>query len=207
MPVIVASDEFRRKKNDRDLPLVWQWNHNPVNEYWSVRKRKGFLRLTTSRIDTNLLFARNMLTQRTIGPVCTGSTSVDLSNMKEGDLAGLALLQKKFGLVGVKYENGAKRIVMISAQQDTPVEIESIPLRQHKLFLKATCDFTELKDMADFYYSLDGKTWKKIGNSLEMAYTLPHFMGYRFGLFNYATQSTGGYADFDYFRINNNLDR
>jgi len=31
-------------------------------------------------------------------------------------------------------------------------------------------------------------------------------MGYRFGLFNYATASavrpeTGGYADFDYFRI------
>jgi hypothetical protein len=26
-------------------------------------------------------------------------------------------------------------------------------------------------------------------------------MGYRFGLFNYATQNTGGYVDFDYFRI------
>ncbi|MEI3220195.1 MAG: hypothetical protein V8S08_12040 [Lachnoclostridium sp.] len=26
-------------------------------------------------------------------------------------------------------------------------------------------------------------------------------MGYRFGLFNYATKSTGGYVDFDYFRV------
>jgi hypothetical protein len=26
-------------------------------------------------------------------------------------------------------------------------------------------------------------------------------MGYRFGLFNYATRQTGGFADFDYFRI------
>jgi len=40
---------------------------------------------------------------------------------------------------------------------------------------------------------------------LQMAYTLPHFMGYRFGLFNYATKASGGYADFDYFYVNNNI--
>jgi arabinoxylan arabinofuranohydrolase len=34
-----------------------------------------------------------------------------------------------------------------------------------------------------------------------MTYTLPHFMGYRFALFNFATKSTGGYVDYDYFRI------
>jgi hypothetical protein len=26
-------------------------------------------------------------------------------------------------------------------------------------------------------------------------------MGYRFGLFYYATKNAGGYADFDYFRL------
>ena len=61
--------------------------------------------------------------------------------------------------------------------------------------------FTDKKDIADFYYSLDGKKWTKIGSQLKMAYTLPHFMGYRFGLFNYATKTPGGYVDFDYFRI------
>jgi hypothetical protein len=34
-----------------------------------------------------------------------------------------------------------------------------------------------------------------------MKYTLPHFMGYRFGLFNFATQTPGGRADFDFFHI------
>ena len=29
---------------------------------------------------------------------------------------------------------------------------------------------------------------------------MPHFMGYRFGLFNYATKTPGGYVDFDWFR-------
>jgi len=201
MPNIVASDEFKRKKNDPDLPLVWQWNHNPDNEHWSVRERKGHLRITTGRVDDDILKARNMLTQRTIGPTCSGSTVIDVSNMKEGDVAGLMLLQKKYGWVGVKYENGKKKIVMISAQDDTPQEIESIPLDEKEVYLKAECDFTERKDVADFYYSLNGKSWSKIGATLKMAYTLPHFMGYRFGLFNYATKETGGYVDFDWFII------
>jgi hypothetical protein len=38
-----------------------------------------------------------------------------------------------------------------------------------------------------------------IGDELEMRYTLPHFVGYRFGLFNYATKEAGGRADFDDF--------
>ena len=59
-------------------------------------------------------------------------------------------------------------------------------------------------DVAKFFYSLDGKTWTVIGGELKMEYTLmEHFMGYRFGLFNYATKEPGGFADFDWFRINN----
>jgi len=54
----------------------------------------------------------------------------------------------------------------------------------------------------NFFYSLDGKIWKRIGSQLKMEYTLPHFMGYRFGLFNYATKTPGGYVDFDFFHIN-----
>ncbi|MGB3143298.1 MAG: glycoside hydrolase, partial [Maribacter sp.] len=203
IPNIVASDEFKRSKKDPKLPLVWQWNHNPVDSLWSLQDRKGYLRLTTGRVDSTFVQARNTLTQRTIGPVCTGETALDISQIKEGDFAGLSLLQRNYGLVGVKFENGKKRIVMVNTEDDEPKEQESIPLRQKEIYLKATCDFTDKKDEAHFYYSLDGDTWKSIGTTLNMSYTLPHFMGYRFGLFNYATWETGGYVDFDYFRITN----
>jgi len=201
IPGIVASDGFKRKKGDPALPLVWQWNHNPDNNLWSVTRRKGFLRLTTGRIDTLFVQARNTLTQRTIGPVCSGSALMDVTNMKEGDFAGLALLQRKFGLVGVKYKDGTKSIVMVSAQTNRPVEIESVPLNQKMAYLKAECDFRKRADIASFYYSLDGKTWTSIGSQLKMEYSMPHFMGYRFGLFNYSTETPGGYVDFDWFRI------
>ena len=203
IPGIVASDDFTHHKKDPALPLVWQWNHNPDNNLWSVIQRKGFLRLTTGRIDTQFVMARNTLTQRTIGHVSSGSTFIDVSNMKEGDFSGLALLQSKFGQVGVKYSNGAKMIVMINAQTRRPVEVESVPLTQKTLYLKAECDFREKTDTAHFFYSLNGKSWIAIGSQLKMEYSMPHFMGYRFGLFNYSTKTSGGFVDFDYFHINN----
>lgn len=201
IPGIVASDEFTRRKGDPAFPLVWQWNHNPDNRHWSLNEREGYLRIKTSRVDTSFYLVKNVLTQRTIGPACTGSTKIDVSNMKEGDFAGLVLFQKRYGQAGVKFENGVKSVVMISAESDMPVEMQRIPLSKNTVYLKADCDFRDKVDMATFYYSLDGKTWKTIGSPLHMTYTLPHFMGYRYGLFNYSTQTTGGVVDFDFFHI------
>jgi len=205
IPGIVNSDEFNRKSGELALPLAWQWNHNPDNALWSISKRSGYLRLTTGRVDTSIFLAHNTLTQRTIGPVSSANTALDVSNMKEGDCAGLLLLQKKFGWVGVKAEGGSKYLVMVNGEVGTGTEIKRIPLEQKTIYLKAECDFRDRADKAGFAYSLDGKTWQSIGNTLHMAYTIPHFMGYRFGLFNYATKTTGGYADFDFFHISDKI--
>lgn len=198
---IVASDEF----NDGKLPLAWQWNHNPDNDHWSLSKRQGALRLTTGAVVPDVLTARNTLTQRTFGPESTASTVLDVSLMKDGDCAGLVALQKKYGFVGVKVTGKDKAVVMVSAQNDSPEEIESIPLTGKVAWLRIDCDFRKRADTATFAYSLDGRKWTAIGKPLRMAYTLPHFMGYRFGLFNFATNSAGGSADFDWFRIGDKL--
>jgi beta-xylosidase len=205
IPGIVAPDEFTRKKGQAALPLVWQWNHNPDNKLWSVNERKGYLRLKTGRMDTSFLLAKNTLTQRTIGPVCSGSTALDVSHMKDGDFAGLCLLQKNYGLVGVRVEGDHKTIVMINATGGIPVTVQVVPITQPVVYFKAECDFTNKKDLADFFYSLDGKKWIPVGSQLKMAYTLPHFMGYRFGLFNYAAKEVGGYVDFDFFHIDDKI--
>jgi beta-xylosidase len=207
IPGIVTSDEFNRKKGDCPFPLAWQWNHNPANKHWSLTDRKGFFRITTGRADTSFYLVKNMLTQRTTGPVCSGSTMVDVSRMKEGDFAGLTLFQRKYGQVGVRLENGLKSVVMVSAESGKPVELGRVPLSQNTIYLKAECDFRDLADTAYFFYSLDGKSWISIGSTLKMSYTLPHFMGYRFGLFNYTTREPGGYADFDFFHIDDHISK
>jgi beta-xylosidase len=206
IPGIVASDEFDRRPGDPALPLMWQWNHNPNLKCWSLTQRPGWLRLITGRVDADFLKARNTLTQRTFGPECSGATLIDVANMKDGDWAGLALLQKHYGLVGVKRHGGTHFVVMVNGRTTSPIEVQAVPLAQTSVYLRADCDFKDRADTARFYFSLDGVSWNRIGSELKLNYTLPHFMGYRFGLFNFATQSAGGSVDFDCFRIRAQFD-
>ena len=198
---IVASDEFDRQPGAPALPLAWQWNHNPDNKLWSVTQRPGFLRLTTGRVDADLLSARNTLTQRTFGPRSSATTSIDVSGMKDGDYAGLAAFQKRYGFVGVKMSGGARSLVMVSADSDHPEEIASVPLSGKTVHLKVECEFQPAPEVARFSYSLDGQSWTPIGRPSGLRYTVPHFMGYRFALFYYSTKTAGGRVDFDYYRI------
>ena len=195
---IVASDEFDRRPGEPALPLAWQWNHNPDSANWSLSKHPGALRITTGRVDTDVTQARNTLTQRTSGPECSVTTALDVTGMKDGDVAGLIALQKNYGFVGVKVAGRERAVVVVMAESG---EIDSIPLTQANVFLRVDCDFKPGADKACFYYSLDGREWTAIGPPLQMSYTLPHFMGYRFGLFNFATKGAGGFADFDFFRV------
>ena len=57
---IVCADDFSSSK----LGLHWQWNHNPVDNAWSLTERPGFLRLKTSRVVENLYLAPNTLGHR-----------------------------------------------------------------------------------------------------------------------------------------------
>jgi Beta-xylosidase len=216
MANIVESDEFDRSsellaklktlpKEENNyqreaFPLAWQWNHNADNRYWSLTDRPGWLRLTSGRTDKTLPDARNMITQRTFGPRCSAVTLLDVSGLKDGDFAGLTSFQRKYGFVGVKMQNGEKSMVMVEADNDMPVEKASISMEGNLVYLKIECNFKDRKDEADFYWSSDGKEWSQIGTTLKMIYTLPHFMGYRFGLFHFATENIGGCADFDCYR-------
>jgi len=199
---IVTSDEFNQGvQGSSVLPLQWQWNHNPDNSAWSLLARPGHLRLTTKRTAGNFEAARNSLTQRTFGPQSSARIALETAAMKDGDYAGLGALQTRYGFVGVNKSNGTKSIVMVDTTSGTPQEITRIGLFQDRVYFRIDMNFVNQTDQAKFYYSLDGNNWVAIGNTLRMTYDLKHFMGYRFALFNYATQSTGGYVDFDYYRI------
>lgn len=201
---VVASDEFDRASGERALPLAWQWNHNPDNAHWSLGARPGHLRLSSGRVDEHLLAARNTLTQRTFGPRSVATTKLDVSGLGDGDHAGLAVLQHRYGYIAVKQTGGERHLVMVSADtDDRVVEVASVPLAADVVYLRAECEFEKSPELARFSYSLDGLEWTPLGCPSRMTYTLPHFMGYRFGLFYYATQAAGGHADFDFYHVSN----
>lgn len=108
---LATADDFSYDSNK--LALEWQWNHNPDNTAWSVTERKGYLRLRNKSLATNILDAKNTLTQRTEGPFCSSIIKLDASNMKSGDYAGLSAFQYKYGNVGVYIaDDGSKKIYM-----------------------------------------------------------------------------------------------
>ena len=121
--------------------------------------------------------------------------------MKDGDWAGLSAFQKNYGFVGVKMSDGARSLVMVSADSGQPEEIAAIPLAGTTVHLKVEGEFRPAPELARFSYSLDGKSWIPIGRPSRLAYTFPHFMGYRYALFFYSTRTAGGRVDFDYYRI------
>lgn len=194
---VVTSDDFLSS-----VPkLEWQWNHNPDNANWSLIQRPGWYRIKTARVDAQVVNARNTYTQRSFGPKSSGRTVVDVAGLKDGDVAGLVALQYDYGYVGVKKSGTSRSVVMVKAASATPTEVATVAINQDRVYLRIDMDFTNRTDKATFWYSLDSTNWKQIGNTLQMSYKLDHFMGYRFGLFNYATKTAGGVADFDWFQI------
>ncbi len=193
-----------------DLDLAWQWNHNPDNTKWSLTDRNGWLRLTTGKKCESILDARNTLTQRTYGPTCSGTTKLDISHMKEGDVAGLAAFSYNYSYIAAKKTAEGTKLVMVDAtgndskKEDSPKEVASVDCESNVVYLKDDYDFAG-GDKVSFFYSFDGKEWKQLGETVKTSYELTHFMGSRFALFNYATQSKGGYVDFDYFRVSDEI--
>lgn len=204
---LVVSDDFSGEK----LKLNWQWNHNPMNECWSLNARKGYLRLTTGRVVDNLFVAPNTLTQRMEGPKCSGVVCMDLSGMKDGDVAGLSAFNGDAGILAVTCQGSQKYLTMKteSVKLDdknksvTGIdrnEIQKVELTSDVIYLRLDGDFRLNKDIASFYYSYDNKDWKKIGTDFKMIFDYRRFfMGTKFALFNYATKSLGGFVDIDFF--------
>lgn len=210
-PVIplVVSDEFDGDK----LKMEWQWNHNPVDEAWTLKEHKGFLRLKTNKIVQNLYEARNTLTQRMEGPECSGRIGLDVKGMKDGDRAGFAAFNGHSGILTVEKDGKdlflvmTEEVVSLTDKEKKVTGVERKECARVKLprtknvYLRIDADFRLKRDIAVFYYSLDGEEWTKIGSDFKMRFDFRKlFMGTKFGIFNYATKTGGGYVDVDYFR-------
>lgn len=206
---LVVSDEFSKGK----MKLNWQWNHNPIDDAYTLTERKGFLRLKTNKVVKSIYEARNTLTQRMEGPECSGVIAMDVSHMQDGDRAGLSAFNGHSGILEVAREGDALTLSMKAEEvsldnkdkrvTDVKSEVRgAVDLGDTKtVYLRVDGNFRRGKDIATFYYSLDGKDWKQLGTDFKMRFDFRRFfMGTKFGIFNYATKAAGGYVDVDYFR-------
>jgi beta-xylosidase len=176
----------------------WEWNHNPDTSRFSVGSG---LRLQTATVTNDLYSARNTLTHRIQGPSSTATIELDYSAMANGDRAGLALLRDSSAWIGVKRDNGANRVVMTNGltmnsswgTTGTGTEAASANISGGRIWLRVNADIRPgTGRQGRFSYSTDGVTFTSLGPAFTMNNAWQFFMGYRFGIFNHATQALGG---------------
>jgi len=190
-----TSDEF----DEPALGMQWGWNHNPDSAKWSLTERKGFLRLKTSGLTSNLVMARNTLTQRPFAKrnqemATTATIKMDIDHMKDGDIAGLAVFQDPYAYIGVKQMHGRKYIIMVNDGKT----VDSAFTHTSTIYLRTEANNATKK--ATFGYSTENSVFKPLGDALNMRFNLKIFTGNKFCVFNYATEKNGGRVDIDWFR-------
>jgi uncharacterized repeat protein (TIGR02543 family) len=185
----------------------WEWNHNPDNTKWSVNNG---LRLQTATVTNDLYAARNTLTHRILGPTSTVTIVLDYSSMKDGDRAGLALLRNSSAWVGIKRDGGASKVVMVNNltmdnnwnTTGMGTEVASAAVSGGKIWLRVSVDIHPgAGKQGKFSYSTDGTSFKPIGSGFVLGNSWEFFMGYRYAIFNHATQALGGAVSVSSFEM------
>jgi len=181
-------------QQQRDLGLQWQWNHNPVDDAWSLTEKSGWLTLHALQA-SNLITCRNMLTQKTMGFESEASTKIDCSALKDGDHVGLLCMGNRFMGIGILKEDGRCSLYMEHDGQRTIVQ----PFKQKTVYLKV--DIDSQQNQHSFSFSTDGKKYSTAGDPFAMR--MGSWKGARIGLYLYNnTGVTGGKASIDYFHYN-----
>ncbi len=192
--ILETNDSFRNYQ----LGMQWGWNHNSDNSKWSLIDRPDYLRLETVGINSDFLTARNTLTQRIFGYHSDtidsyGTIKMEIDSMKEGDIAGLCVLQDPYAYIGVEIVDGNAKLIM----NNNGTRTYGTTINDSIIYLRAIANYGTSK--ANFYYSVDNSTYIKFGSELDMKFDLSVFTGNKFAIFNYATEQTGGFVDIDWF--------
>ncbi|KAL4868983.1 glycosyl hydrolase [Aspergillus spectabilis] len=197
-PSWTGEDEF----TGETLGPEWQWNHNPDTTKFTLNNPG--LTLYTATVTNDLYAARNTLAHRLHGANPYGVVEIDFSNMADGDHAGLAALKDASAWIGV-IRNGTEYHLAVThglamgqygGTTSTGTIVATTPITQTKVWLKLSLDAAAVgSHEAIFSYSLDESTFIQLGDAYTLTTDYLFFMGYRYGIFNYATTALGGSVD------------
>ncbi|KAG5999332.1 hypothetical protein E4U43_002132, partial [Claviceps pusilla] len=198
-------DDFRATS----LGHRWEWNHNPLASAFSVGDG---LTLKTATVTNDIYQAQNTLTHRIPGPQSSATIKLSFQNMTDGDRAGLVLLRDTSAWVGVINNGGSATVAVWTdcklkmvqdkvwattntgrLQASATIPSSRNGIATTAIWLRAAADIAPSGSRSvDFSYSVDGESFQSIGSPFKMTKTWPFFMGYRYGIFNFATRALGG---------------
>ena len=189
---------YNRSENfdGKQLGRVWQWNHNPNDKMWALKG--GRLRLNTMPAE-QLMWARNSLTQRVIGPTSITTVELYTKGLKDGDVAGLGNINVPCSWVGIVKDGKTLKLRWFEQANNDTID-QPITLPENKIWLRVCGDYDN--DRAEYAYSVDGEHFYAIGCEMRLSYQLVTFQGSRHALFAFNKNGVnGGYAEFDNFTV------
>lgn len=188
------TDKFKSTK----LAVEWEWNYQPRKEKWSLTERPGFLRLYAFQPikpeDTKRLIFRagNTLTQRSFRSTKNEVIiKMNISNMSNGQFAGLTHFASTYSTFGVKQLNGIKTLVY-----DNNGDVnEGIRIYGKNIWIKSSWNYDGI---SKYSYSINGKKFIDFGETYQL--TWGNYRGDRIGIFNFNTIEDKGFVDVDWFK-------
>ncbi len=182
-----TDDDF----NSARLANQWLWNGNPIDDKWSLTRKKGWLRLYSTMTKTpenpfkglpNLILQRKMGKGRD-----TVTVKMSVSGMADGQFSGLVFSGQNYHAVGV-----SKTPEGLVFREESKNGFTEIPLGSKTVYLRILADGRNTL----CHVSQDSKNYRPLGEACEIA--TAGFNGIFIGLFS-RNGSEEGYADFDWF--------
>jgi beta-xylosidase len=196
-----TSDEFDSKQ----IGLQWQWHANPRQEWFSLTKNPGHLRLYTVQNLTqegNLWFVPNLLLQKFPAPSFTATTKISFHPQQVGERSGLVIMGQEWAFIVMTKTGEGLKLGMYTGtffrDYDKTLELESILLDQDSCYLQVQVDD---RGVCRFLYSLNGELYQQLGTNFTAKKGM--WIGAKVGLFsiNPNIEIAGGFADFDWFKV------
>ncbi|MDA9555463.1 glycoside hydrolase 43 family protein [Pelobium sp.] len=191
-----SDDDFSKPS----LGLQWMWRYNPLMDKWSLKEHPGFLRLkacknvlpedNTESVETT----PNFIQQRLMGRYKNVMTAkIDFSGMQNGQEGGLHISSGDNNIIGVKKDDSGKMNLFFKINSKDIFIVKGEAVNQSNVWFRSTVE----NGLANFFYSLDGKTFTPLGKQVRLL-----FVGFTPAMIGFYTknESEKGFIDVDWFK-------
>lgn len=181
--------------DDFSAPLrpVWEWNHAPRHDAFSLGERPGWLRLRAFRpVSPGLRGIGNTLSQRAWRTADNrAGVLLDMTGMVDGQTAGLCHLSADGAWIGIRQTDGQRRLCFARG-----ATVRSGPVVDRPRIRLSTRWGVEGR--ATFFHDGEGGAEQRFGEVYDLQWR--DYRGDRVGLFTCHDDAMRGHVDFTDFR-------
>lgn len=197
----ITQENLRDDFSADTLFYYWNFLRTPRTDFWSLSKRKGFLRLQLGKAQVTALAAPSFVGRRQQDSSFTAETSLQFNPKKENELAGMVLMMNgnfQYRLEKI-LQKGKPHVQLIKRFKGVDEVVNTIAIEKGDLVMGINAQGQDL----DFYIKQNGKKQNlatKVDGRILSVVNAGGFTGVYIGL--YASSKgiqSSNYADFDWF--------